>query len=171
MIDNHFHHHNSQSSSALHYPLPLLHLHQIWGAEYQENNAFLVSPEHLPLVVAMGQRENCPVSPVGTVTGDGRVRWQLVGCTCVFCTFCAFNSPLPFSYFFLLTFPLSCFTNNCLITSFLHSDFPPVILMKKSSLFSFSASQQLSVFLLSQSVKGFISPTHSITVQIGCRSR
>ena len=134
VIDNYSppNHHNSQSSSALYYLHLLLHTHQIWGAEYQENNAFLVSPEHLPLVVAMGQRENCPVSPVGTVTGDGRVRWQLVGCTCVFCTFCAVYSPLPFSYFFLLTFPLSCFTNYCMITSFLHSDFPPVILIKMS---------------------------------------
>ena len=53
---------------------PLL---QIWGAEYQENNAFLVAPENLAVVMAMGERENCPVSAVGRVTGDGRVRTYL----------------------------------------------------------------------------------------------
>ncbi len=39
----------------------------------QENNAFLVRPADLPLVVALGQRENCPIASVGAVTGDGRV--------------------------------------------------------------------------------------------------
>lgn len=46
---------------------------EIWGAEYQENNAILVRPEHLAKVLSIGARENCPVSPVGVVTGDGRV--------------------------------------------------------------------------------------------------
>lgn len=52
---------------------PTMSVMEIWGAEYQENNAFLVSPEKLSLVLALGERENCAVSPVGTVTGDGRV--------------------------------------------------------------------------------------------------
>eukprot|EP01038_Epipyxis_sp_PR26KG_P014309 gene14309-19193_t len=46
---------------------------EIWGAEYQENNAFLVRQDNLSIVLSLGQRENCPVSPVGIVTGDGRV--------------------------------------------------------------------------------------------------
>jgi phosphoribosylformylglycinamidine synthase len=46
---------------------------EIWGAEYQENNAFLVRQRDLPVVQAIGRRENCPVSPVGVVTAGGRV--------------------------------------------------------------------------------------------------
>ena len=53
---------------------PTLSPLEIWGAEYQENNAFLVRPEHLDTLLVLSQRENCPVSPVGVVTGDGQVR-------------------------------------------------------------------------------------------------
>jgi phosphoribosylformylglycinamidine synthase len=49
---------------------------QIWGAEYQENNAILVSEESLEVVLKIAARENCPVTPVGKVTGDGKVRFQ-----------------------------------------------------------------------------------------------
>eukprot|EP00981_Chlorochromonas_danica_P000290 scaffold67_cov180-Ochromonas_danica.AAC.4 len=52
---------------------PTLSVLEIWGAEYQENNAFLVRPEDLDTVLAVGKRENCPVSPVGVVTSSGRV--------------------------------------------------------------------------------------------------
>lgn len=52
---------------------PTLSVLEIWGAEYQENNAFLVRPEDLDTVLALGKRENCPVSPVGVVTSSGRV--------------------------------------------------------------------------------------------------
>lgn len=52
---------------------PTLSVLEIWGAEYQENNAFLVHEEDLPLVLELGKRENCPVSPVGKVTGDGKI--------------------------------------------------------------------------------------------------
>jgi len=52
---------------------PTLSALEIWGAEYQENNAFLVRAEDLAKLLALSRRENCPVSPVGTVTGDGRV--------------------------------------------------------------------------------------------------
>jgi phosphoribosylformylglycinamidine synthase len=52
---------------------PTMSALELWGAEYQENNAFLVHPDRLEEVLAIGVRENCPVSPVGTVTGDGRV--------------------------------------------------------------------------------------------------
>ena len=46
---------------------------EIWGAEYQENNAFLIRAESLECLMTLSRRENCPVTPVGTVTGDGRV--------------------------------------------------------------------------------------------------
>ena len=52
---------------------PTMSVKEIWGAEYQENNAFLVHPENLNKVLKMGERENCPVSPVGVVTTDGIV--------------------------------------------------------------------------------------------------
>lgn len=34
----------------------------------------LVRPEDLSTLLSLSRRENCPVSPVGEVTGDGRVR-------------------------------------------------------------------------------------------------
>jgi phosphoribosylformylglycinamidine synthase len=54
---------------------PTLSVLELWGAEYQENNAFLVHPgvSGLELVQKIALRENCPVSAVGVVTGDGCV--------------------------------------------------------------------------------------------------
>lgn len=52
---------------------PTLSSLELWGAEYQENDAFLVHPDRLDEVLAIGKRENCSISPVGTITGDGRV--------------------------------------------------------------------------------------------------
>lgn len=46
---------------------------EIWGAEYQENNALLIKPESTELFLAMAERENCPASLLGKVSGDGRV--------------------------------------------------------------------------------------------------
>jgi phosphoribosylformylglycinamidine synthase len=46
---------------------------EIWGSEYQENNALLIRPEHEGLVEALAKRENCPIRFLGHVTGDGRV--------------------------------------------------------------------------------------------------
>lgn len=47
---------------------------EIWGAEYQENNALLVrNKDHLHILQRIGRRENCPVSAVGVISGDGRV--------------------------------------------------------------------------------------------------
>jgi phosphoribosylformylglycinamidine synthase len=46
---------------------------EIWGAEYQENDALLVRPEHEQLFRSLCERERVPVSFVGRVTGDGRV--------------------------------------------------------------------------------------------------
>ncbi|MDH3497075.1 MAG: phosphoribosylformylglycinamidine synthase, partial [Gemmatimonadota bacterium] len=46
---------------------------EIWGAEYQENDALLIRPQHADLFRALCERENAPFACVGTVTGDGRV--------------------------------------------------------------------------------------------------
>ncbi len=46
---------------------------EIWGAEYQENNAFLIRPADLDFVLSLSRRENCPVTPIGVITGDGNV--------------------------------------------------------------------------------------------------
>ena len=46
---------------------------EIWGAEYQENDALLLRPEHRELFEALCAREKVPAAFVGVVTGDGRV--------------------------------------------------------------------------------------------------
>jgi phosphoribosylformylglycinamidine synthase len=46
---------------------------EIWGAEYQENNALLLEPEKAPLFEALCRREKVPFSFVGEITGEGRV--------------------------------------------------------------------------------------------------
>ncbi|XP_063621505.1 phosphoribosylformylglycinamidine synthase [Cydia splendana] len=44
---------------------------ELWGAEYQENDALLCSKENRTVLEEICQRERCPVSFVGEVTGDG----------------------------------------------------------------------------------------------------
>jgi phosphoribosylformylglycinamidine synthase len=46
---------------------------EIWGAEYQENNALLIRPADKEIFEEIAKRENCPIRILGTVTGDGRV--------------------------------------------------------------------------------------------------
>jgi phosphoribosylformylglycinamidine synthase len=46
---------------------------EIWGAEYQENDALLLRPEHEGLFRELAAREKVPVALVGKVTGDGRI--------------------------------------------------------------------------------------------------
>jgi phosphoribosylformylglycinamidine synthase len=46
---------------------------EIWGAEYQENDALLLRPGDEAAFRALCERERVPVSFVGRVTGDGRV--------------------------------------------------------------------------------------------------
>eukprot|EP00560_Eucampia_antarctica_P004903 CAMPEP_0197834212 /NCGR_PEP_ID=MMETSP1437-20131217/21637_1 /TAXON_ID=49252 ORGANISM="Eucampia antarctica, Strain CCMP1452" /NCGR_SAMPLE_ID=MMETSP1437 /ASSEMBLY_ACC=CAM_ASM_001096 /LENGTH=1318 /DNA_ID=CAMNT_0043438737 /DNA_START=100 /DNA_END=4056 /DNA_ORIENTATION=+ len=46
---------------------------EIWGAEYQENNALLIRPKDEELFKKLAKRENCPMRILGTVTGDGKV--------------------------------------------------------------------------------------------------
>jgi phosphoribosylformylglycinamidine synthase len=46
---------------------------EIWGAEYQENNALLIKPCDRDIFEEIARRENCPIRILGEVTGDGRV--------------------------------------------------------------------------------------------------
>ncbi len=46
---------------------------EIWGAEYQENDALLVHTEHADAFRELCDREKVPFAFVGRVTGDGRV--------------------------------------------------------------------------------------------------
>lgn len=46
---------------------------EIWGAEYQENNALLIRPSDKEVFEAIALRENCPIRILGEVTGDGNV--------------------------------------------------------------------------------------------------
>jgi phosphoribosylformylglycinamidine synthase len=46
---------------------------EIWGAEYQENNALLVEPDKAGLFEELCAREKVPCSFVGEITGEGRV--------------------------------------------------------------------------------------------------
>ena len=46
---------------------------EIWGAEYQENDALLLRPDHAELFRALCEREKVPFAFVGRVTGDGRI--------------------------------------------------------------------------------------------------
>jgi len=46
---------------------------EIWGAEYQEQDALLLRPRHRELFQALCHREKVPVAFVGSITGDGRI--------------------------------------------------------------------------------------------------
>ncbi|NTW61061.1 MAG: phosphoribosylformylglycinamidine synthase, partial [Nitrospirae bacterium] len=46
---------------------------EIWGAEYQEQNALLLKPEQAPLFENLCTREKVPVAFIGQVTGDGYI--------------------------------------------------------------------------------------------------
>ncbi|XP_053908773.1 phosphoribosylformylglycinamidine synthase [Cuculus canorus] len=52
---------------------PSVSVLELWGAEYQESNALLLRPRGLRRLHRLGRRERCPISTVGTVTGDGRI--------------------------------------------------------------------------------------------------
>jgi len=45
---------------------------EIWGAEYQENDALLLRSEHADLFRALCEREKVPVAFVGRITGSGK---------------------------------------------------------------------------------------------------
>ncbi len=46
---------------------------EIWGAEYQEQNALLLKSEHEKLFRSLCEREKIPVAIIGTITGDGYI--------------------------------------------------------------------------------------------------
>ncbi len=46
---------------------------ELWGAEYQEQNALLIRPESAALCEDMCRREKVPCAFIGTITGDGRI--------------------------------------------------------------------------------------------------
>ncbi|HUT23100.1 MAG TPA: phosphoribosylformylglycinamidine synthase [Sumerlaeia bacterium] len=46
---------------------------EIWGAEYQEQDALLLRPEHADLFRSLCAREKAPVAFVGRITGDGKI--------------------------------------------------------------------------------------------------
>lgn len=46
---------------------------ELWGAEYQENNAILCKPKDRKFLEEICARERCPISFVGFVTGEGYV--------------------------------------------------------------------------------------------------
>jgi phosphoribosylformylglycinamidine synthase len=46
---------------------------EIWGAEYQEQNALLVSPDHMEMLEQLCIREKVPCAAIGEITGDGYV--------------------------------------------------------------------------------------------------
>ncbi|MCL5966538.1 MAG: phosphoribosylformylglycinamidine synthase [Deltaproteobacteria bacterium] len=46
---------------------------ELWGAEYQEQNAFLIRPESADLFREMCRREKVPCAFIGRITGDGRI--------------------------------------------------------------------------------------------------
>lgn len=46
---------------------------EIWGAEYQEQDAILVKPESRPLLQSICDRERLSMAVIGTINGEGRI--------------------------------------------------------------------------------------------------
>jgi len=46
---------------------------EIWGAEYQEQNALLIRPENADIFEGLCKREKVPFSFIGQITGDGYI--------------------------------------------------------------------------------------------------
>ena len=46
---------------------------EIWGAEYQEQNALLISPDRAEDFLKICRREKVPCAFIGEITGDGRI--------------------------------------------------------------------------------------------------
>ena len=51
---------------------------ELWGAEYQENDAILCRAQDVPLLQKIGERERCPINFVGTVLDNGKVCFQVI---------------------------------------------------------------------------------------------
>lgn len=54
---------------------PTINALELWGAEYQENNAILCEEKDLEMLKKISVRERCPVLPVGVVTNNGKVNY------------------------------------------------------------------------------------------------
>ncbi|XP_017886861.1 phosphoribosylformylglycinamidine synthase isoform X2 [Ceratina calcarata] len=52
---------------------PSISTMELWGAEYQENDAILCRSQDTDLLKEIAVREKCPVNFVGTVTEDGKI--------------------------------------------------------------------------------------------------
>merc|ERR550517_2088312 len=52
---------------------PTMSVLELWGAEFQENDALLIKPEKLELFKEFCERERACYAVVGEITGDGRV--------------------------------------------------------------------------------------------------
>ncbi len=46
---------------------------EIWGAEYQEQNALLIRPDDESIFTSLCEREKVPMAVIGTVTGNGYI--------------------------------------------------------------------------------------------------
>lgn len=46
---------------------------EIWGAEYQEQDAILIKPESEAVLRQICERERLPMSVIGTISGGGKV--------------------------------------------------------------------------------------------------
>lgn len=54
---------------------PTINALELWGAEYQENNAILCDEKDLDMLNKISLRERCPILPVGVVTNNGKVNY------------------------------------------------------------------------------------------------
>lgn len=52
---------------------PSISILELWGAEYQENDAILCKSENTNLLKEIAIREKCPINFVGIVTGNGKI--------------------------------------------------------------------------------------------------
>ena len=52
---------------------PTINTMELWGAEYQESNAILVSEKNKSILDKIGRREKCKVDYVGHITGDEHI--------------------------------------------------------------------------------------------------
>jgi len=52
---------------------PSMSVLELWTAEFQENNACLIAPEHEELFGTICKRERVPFAVVGKITGDGKI--------------------------------------------------------------------------------------------------
>jgi len=52
---------------------PTINTMELWGAEYQESNAILLSDKHRSILDKISRREKCKVDYVGHITGDEHI--------------------------------------------------------------------------------------------------